>query len=91
MGRHDKTSTLLPQPCEIGKSADIFCISFVIEQEYVFPFDRLLDPGNQHDAALGRIGPEAADVQLPLVQRDSERVVPESRSPVNQVGRRIRN
>ena len=37
-------------------------------------FDRAFDPWNQEQAALGGVGFERTDIQLPIVKRNGQRI-----------------
>ena len=91
MRSDNQAAAALLQAFKIGKCAHIFGSGRKIEQEHVLAFDRPLDAGDQHHAALGGIGPQVGDVQLLVMQGDSERAVAKRGRAVNQVGRRVRN
>ena len=75
MRSDNQAAAALLQAFKIGKCAHIFGSGRKIEQEHVLALDRPLDAGNQHHAALGGIGPQVGDVQLLVMQCDSERAV----------------
>ena len=55
------------------------------------PFDGPLDAGDQHQAAVGRVRDEPGEIELPLVERDRERVVAQRHRAIDELEGRIRD
>ena len=55
------------------------------------PFDGALDAGNERDASLRRMRCERTHIELPIVQRDRQRLIAELCRAIDQLMRRIRN
>ena len=91
MRSHHQAAAVLLQAFEISKCAHILRAAREIEQQNVLALDGPFDARNQHQPSLGGVRAEVRDVQLLVVQRDSERVVTQRRRVVYQLGRRIRN
>ncbi len=83
---HDARFTAL-QHGEIVEGLDVFGTTAEIEQQDVLALNRALDAGNQRNAPAGGVGSIRAEVELPIVKRDRQRVVPHLRRALDQLDR----
>ena len=91
MRRHDQPRLTLLQPREIVERPHGIGAALEVQQQHVLAFNRPLDSGNQRDASLGRIAGKRRQIQLAVVERDGQRLVPQRRSSVDQLERRVGN
>ena len=91
MRRDHESAFLALEIREIVERVDAVGAVREIQQQHVLPGDRPLDTRNQDDAALRRVGFERTQIELMFVKRDRDRVVPERRRAVDEVGRAMRN
>src|SRR2546428_11864508 len=73
--RNDESTLTLLQSREIVERVNLLCAATEVEEQDMPALDGPLDARDQHNAALGRIGKQASQIELALVQRDRERVV----------------
>ena len=91
MRRHDEPRLSRLQPREVAEGAHPFRTSGEIQQQHVAAFDGSLHAWNQHEPAVGGIFGEAFHVELPFVQGDRERVIPEGCGTIDQLQCGMRN
>lgn len=89
--RDDDPCTLPLQAREIVEGLDLLGAAIEIQQENVFAGDGALDAGDEDDSALGGVRGERPEVELPFVQGDGQRVVPEGGGAIDEVVRGMRN
>jgi hypothetical protein len=87
--RDDEAGPLRFEAREIAEGANLVGAGFEIQQQDVLAFDRALDAGDQHYAAVGGVRREAREIELLLVQRNREGPVSEGRRAVDQIERCI--
>ena len=76
---------------EIVERPHILRAALEVQQQHMASLDCPLDAGDQHDAALGGVGDQPPDVQLPVVQRDRQGVVAQRRGAIDQLGGAVRD
>ena len=76
---------------EIFERPHILRTALEVQQQHMASLDCSLDAGDEHDAALGGVGNQPLDVELPFVQRDRQGVVTQRRGAIDQLGCAIRN
>lgn len=91
MRSNDETALPLPESRQVVEGGNVLRIVVEIEQQDMPPVNRPLDPPDQHDATLGRIGKQVLQIELAFVQGDRERVVPERRRPIDELEAAVRN
>ena len=62
---------------------------FEIQQQDVFALDRLLDSGNQDDAAFRRVRLPGPQIELAVVECDGDGIEPQRRGAIDQIACRV--
>ena len=92
MGSNHQTAALPLQPTHIVERPHAFDrIIRKVQEQDVSALDRSLDSRNQDDPPFGRTSCQGTHIELPVVQRNRQRVVSERRRVVDQLAGRVRD
>ena len=91
MRRDDESRLPRFQSGKIGKRSHVVCALPEIQQQHVATFNRPFDAGYQHEPAIGGVRREAPKIELPVVQRNGQRVVSEHNCTIDQLERGMWN
>ena len=91
MRRDDDPGALPLERRHVIKGPHVLGVAREIHQEHVAAFDAPLEARNQDDASFGGVGNQWTDIELPIVQRDRQRVVAQRRRAVDQLRSGMRN
>ena len=91
MGGDDEAAAVAFEALEVGKAPDRGAFGGEVDEQDVLPLDRPLDPRQQQDPPFARLGLPRRRIEISIVERDRQHVIPERRRMVDQVGRGVRN
>ena len=88
---HQSTALLLQPPHIVERSHMVNSVAWKVQQQHVTAFDGALDPWNEDDAPLGGPRGEWLDIELTIVECNSQRVVSKRCGAIDQLVSRIRD
>src|SRR5262245_46024617 len=88
---HQSTTLLLQPPHIVERPHVVYGVAWKVQQQHVTAFDGALDPWNEDDSPLGSPRSEWLNIELTIVECDSQRVVSERCGAIDQLVSRIRD